>query len=111
MIGALQANEAIKIITGSGEVLSGILLRYNALTNEFLRFNFGKTFLGNLYQDDNSHSKTKIKAITAHEFLANKHQFFLMDVRSEEEHEKNNLGGIHVPLYEIDEWKIGRAHV
>ena len=37
MIGALQANEAIKIITGSGEVLSGILLRYNALTNEFLR--------------------------------------------------------------------------
>ena len=27
-----------------------------------------------------------------------------MDVRSEEEHEKNNLGGIHVPLYEIDEW-------
>lgn len=37
VIGALQAMEAIKFITGTGELLSGTLLSYNALTAEFLR--------------------------------------------------------------------------
>jgi len=34
ILGLLQANEVIKIITGSGEVLSGKLLLYNAFTNQ-----------------------------------------------------------------------------
>ncbi|MFQ5335289.1 MAG: ThiF family adenylyltransferase, partial [Flavobacteriales bacterium] len=35
MIGTMQANEAIKMITGTGQVLSGKLLLVNALTTEF----------------------------------------------------------------------------
>lgn len=34
IIGSFQANEAIKILTESGEILSGKLLHYNMLTNE-----------------------------------------------------------------------------
>ena len=34
LIGTMQAMEAIKIITGTGEVLSGKLLQYNMLTHE-----------------------------------------------------------------------------
>lgn len=34
MIGMLQANEALKIILGIGEILSGKLLIYNSLTND-----------------------------------------------------------------------------
>ena len=35
IIGTLQATEAIKYITGAGDLLSGYLLTYNALKNEF----------------------------------------------------------------------------
>jgi adenylyltransferase/sulfurtransferase len=34
IIGSFQANEAIKILTGSGEILSGKLLQFNLLTNQ-----------------------------------------------------------------------------
>ncbi len=39
IIGLLQANEVIKIITGAGDVMSGKLLLYNALTNQFNKLN------------------------------------------------------------------------
>ena len=35
IIGLIQANEVLKLITGAGKVLSGKLLIYNAFTNEF----------------------------------------------------------------------------
>jgi len=35
VIGSLQAMEAIKYITGAGELLTGYLLTYDALTMEF----------------------------------------------------------------------------
>ena len=35
VIGCLQAMEAVKFITGAGELLVGKLLTYNALTNDF----------------------------------------------------------------------------
>jgi molybdopterin/thiamine biosynthesis adenylyltransferase len=36
IIGLMQANEAIKLVTGAGEVLNGKLLIYNALSTQFL---------------------------------------------------------------------------
>lgn len=42
LIGMLQANEAIKIILGIGEVLSGKLLIYDLLSNSQQVFEFGK---------------------------------------------------------------------
>lgn len=36
IIGLLQANEALKIVTGAGEPLSGKLMLYNALNSQFL---------------------------------------------------------------------------
>ncbi len=35
IIGLIQANEVLKLITGAGKILSGKLLIYNAFTNEF----------------------------------------------------------------------------
>ena len=35
IIGLIQANEVIKIITGAGDILSGKLMLYNAFTNQF----------------------------------------------------------------------------
>ena len=42
VIGSIQATEAIKIITGIGELLSGKLLIYDAERMEFNRLNFSK---------------------------------------------------------------------
>ena len=42
VIGSIQATEAIKIITGIGEILSGKLLIYDAERMEFNRLNFSK---------------------------------------------------------------------
>jgi len=36
IIGLMQANEALKLVTGAGELLSGKLLIYNALNIQFL---------------------------------------------------------------------------
>jgi molybdopterin/thiamine biosynthesis adenylyltransferase len=40
VIGSFQAVEAIKIITGTGDVLSGTLINYNLLTNDFQKIKF-----------------------------------------------------------------------
>ena len=40
VIGSYQVAEAIKIITGAGNVLSGTLVIYNLLTNDFQKINF-----------------------------------------------------------------------
>ena len=42
IIGLIQANEVIKIITGAGDVLSGKLVIYNALTNQFNYINIAR---------------------------------------------------------------------
>ncbi len=42
IIGCMQANEAIKIITGKGEVLSGKLVIINLLTNSFTTLQINK---------------------------------------------------------------------
>lgn len=39
IIGTMQATEAIKIITGKGKILTNQILTYNALTNDFYKFN------------------------------------------------------------------------
>ena len=42
VLGALQATEAIKIITGAGEPLIGRLLTYDALEMRFSEFRVGR---------------------------------------------------------------------
>ena len=40
IVGAMMATEAIKLITGIGTPLIGVLARYNALDNSLRRFKF-----------------------------------------------------------------------
>jgi len=42
IIGLMQANEALKLVTGAGELLSGKLLIYNALNTQFLYIDIEK---------------------------------------------------------------------
>ncbi|MBZ0098978.1 MAG: ThiF family adenylyltransferase, partial [Taibaiella sp.] len=97
MIGCLQANEVIKYITGTGELLAGKLLMMDAFTMQHRLIKLGTT------------TKTKItslpavyvREITAGELKEHVDEYQLIDVRTEEEHSLYNIGGLHIPLHDI----------
>lgn len=113
IIGTLQANEVIKMITGVGEVLSGKFLTFDALTMMQTAFKFKKV-----------EANTKIDSFTDYqafcgittepqsdeitveelaEWLAENPDLQLVDVREDYEHEDYNIGGINIPLSELED--------
>lgn len=123
IIGSLQTNEVIKIITGVGDPLSGKLFLFDALTFEMRTLK--------VYRDENNplngknptlfelidydqfcglksvESNTdKVKEITAqelHELIEKDSDFQLIDVREQFEYEFVNLNGELIPLKSLIE--------
>ena len=103
IIGTLQANEVIKIITEIGEVLSGKLLAFDALTMQFNTFditlNPENKKISKLVDYDAFCGSTKeISADELKEKIKQKQDFQLIDVREESEYQQKNIGGILIPL-------------
>lgn len=108
IIGTWQATEAVKVITGTGEPLTGKLLVLNLLTNNFdtLRFkanpvNKQITELG-FYDDVCEPELLSIDFDTLNRWLETE-DIQLIDVREEYEYERYNIGGINVPFSELDD--------
>ena len=110
IIGTHMANEAIKVICGIGDVLSGKLMVINALTNETSIFKFqrnvnlpisNKTENQILAQTDSD----TFEEISFEDFEKlqqdNSDQILLVDVREEYEFEEDFIGGINIPLPDI----------
>ncbi|MDQ6477014.1 HesA/MoeB/ThiF family protein [Dyadobacter sp. LHD-138] len=113
IIGTYMANEAIKIICGIGEILSGKLLVISALNNTINIFNFSRS------ADFPAPAQTAIAAVTnkipekdAHEILmddlenlleSEPDKIQLIDVREEYEFEEDFIGGINIPLPDLPE--------
>ncbi|MEH0154921.1 molybdopterin-synthase adenylyltransferase MoeB [Limibacter armeniacum] len=109
IIGCLQASEAIKVITGIGEVASGKLIVLDTLTLQWNTFKFKKV-----------EKNTQIKEFSDYEQFCEKPKFKknhdeityselqqwqlsgkdlqLVDVRETYEHQNGNIGGINIPL-------------
>ncbi len=121
IIGAMQANEAIKVITGIGEPLVNKLLVMDSLSNtqHVLKISKQKDnplsgenptltslidyeeFCGITSNDD----LVNINEITPGEFIAlknSKEEFQLIDVREKSEYEISNLNGLLIPLSELE---------
>ena len=110
--GSLQANEVIKIITGIGEVLSGKLLMFDALSMAFNTISFRllpeNKNIKELIDYDVFCGVEKAKHISAKELKSKIEQadnFQLIDVRNEDEFERFNIGGKLIPLPELEERK------
>ncbi len=109
MIGAMQANETIKIITGIGDVLKGKLFTFNALTMEFNIFSFQKDEENKNIRKLSEFTQVcsiEVKEISADELkqkIQNKEDFQLIDVREEQEHQANNIGGELIPLNSLSQ--------
>lgn len=131
IIGSLQANETIKIITGIGKILSGKLLLFDALNILFTSIGIKRNedliksipsskeiFLKTDYDYFCSSKKETftsfIKEITVdelHQLIKNKSDIQLLDVREIGELPQINiLKDIHIPLGEISNYpdKINR---
>lgn len=113
IVGSMQANEAIKVIAGLGESLSGRLLLFDSL-------DFSSRYLNVRSNPENPVSganptitelidyeafcagpeveQPSLAEITVSELKAGKDQFFILDVREPYEYEISNLGGINIPL-------------
>jgi len=111
IVGCLQANEVIKIITGIGEPLSGKLMVFDALSTQFstvnvelVKANSDITELIDYEDFCGSKQEWEINEITAEELYQkiNAHEDIqIIDVREKHEYEICNLGGDLIPLATI----------
>ncbi len=107
--GLLQANEVIKIITGGGEVLSGKLLRFDALSMNFEAFTFGlnpDNHKINSFADYDMFCGIGVKEISADELkekIRMNEKMQIIDVREPAEYEVKNIGALSIPLRELVE--------
>ena len=117
IIGSLQANEVIKVLTGVGEPLSGRLFLFDAAVfetrvlkvhkdpdNEPITELIDYEFFCGIGADDED-EKEKVKEISVsdlHEWQENHTDFQLIDVREPYEYEIANLHGELIPLAEVE---------
>ncbi|MEZ7494367.1 HesA/MoeB/ThiF family protein [Leeuwenhoekiella aequorea] len=104
IIGMFQANEVLKIALELGNVLSGKLLIYNSLeaSQMLLPFSKNETIkIRKLVEFDFSCTASTVEEISYAAYAEAKTDYFLVDVREQEERELFNIGGIHIPLQKL----------
>ncbi len=116
IIGAQQANEAIKIILGIGDVLAGTLLIYNALHSSYLRLKIVKAFhlndLEMTLSNDFIHfdysfscANNPLSEISKQEFVALPSSTLVLDVReSWEQPQVKNKELMNFPLDDLEDF-------
>jgi adenylyltransferase/sulfurtransferase len=109
IIGSLQANEVIKVITGVGEPLSGRFFVFDALSFETRTLNINKRpntpVISELIDYEQfcgvKAVEKKIKEITVDEFIAwqqSGEDIQVIDVRETAEYEEVNINALLIPL-------------
>ena len=119
IIGSLQASEAIKVIAGIGKPLSGKLFLFDALDFSTRTLNVRKDPANPISGDNPTltelidydefcgiKSEPNLSSITVQELKEwqdRGEEFVLIDVREGYEYESANLGGIHIPLGQVEQ--------
>ncbi len=108
IIGTWQATEAIKVITGVGEPLSGKLLIINLLSNDFNVLGFKVNQPNREIKDLGFYDEVCETEINTIDYIKLNHwleteDIQLIDVREEHEFESYNIGGLNIPMDELEE--------
>lgn len=104
IIGSLQANEVLKMITGTGEVLIGKLLYFDTLTLQQQLLSFKKNDAIEIDQLEENYDffcgiqDIEVDEISVSEVKKNVEKFQFLDVRSLSEFKHFNVGGTHIAL-------------
>ena len=124
IVGSLQVNEVIKIITGLGEPLAGRLFLIDALSLETRTLAIEKNpsnpltgahptqtglidyaqFCGEVESNDFSMDSWEISAAELRRWQQEQRDFQLIDVREPHEHATANLGGTLMPLGQLEQF-------
>ncbi len=99
IIGSLQALECIKLITATGEVLSGKLLSVdlNTFQTSIVKFRRRDESILKAYEDPGI---TELDTEGMHQHLEEQ-KITILDVRNPDEFERENVGGLNIPLPEL----------
>lgn len=120
ILGSLQANEVIKVISGVGDPLAGRLFQFDAASFSTRMFKLTKDpdnpltgthpsqtslidyeFFCGLPAKHESNHEDKISVSTLHEWIRKGKDFQLIDVREPHEYAIANLGGVLIPKGDI----------
>ncbi|MFH7017426.1 molybdopterin-synthase adenylyltransferase MoeB [Flavobacterium sp. FlaQc-47] len=108
IIGMLQANEVIKMILETGQVLNGKILVYNILNNEQQKYDFEKNanvvINKQTFEEKYTIIENLVEEILAKEVLdeINNNEVLFLDVRNEDEIPKINFkNGNQIPLMNL----------
>ncbi|MFN3839963.1 MAG: ThiF family adenylyltransferase [Cyclobacteriaceae bacterium] len=115
VIGSMMAGEAIKLITGIGDLLAGMLVIFDSLSFQFTQIKIPDrksrhSIIGLIdYElfcgiNQNKNKSLNMKEITVQELkqmLDNRDDFQLIDVREPYENDLANLGGELIPMAEV----------
>ena len=123
VVGSLQANEVIKVITGLGEPLAGRLFLFDALSLETRTLTVQPNpanpltgahptqtglmdyaqFCGEIESDESSNDFSEISGAELRRWQQEQRDFQLIDVREPHEHAAANLGGTLMPLGQLEQ--------
>jgi adenylyltransferase/sulfurtransferase len=102
-IGAMQASEVIKIITGCGEILAGRLMLYDSRSCETRIIKTGN--ISKVRIDDINTSGAATVSRDDLKKMLEDNSVELVDVRENAERDRFHIGGKHIPVDEIAEFK------
>jgi sulfur-carrier protein adenylyltransferase/sulfurtransferase len=104
IIGTLQAAEAIKLITGLGTPLAGVILIFDLLsgTSRSMRLSASGQKMYQIPPTDNCQQIVEsINANDLRQRMLSANPPFLIDVREPHEHLEDSIGGINIPLVDL----------
>jgi adenylyltransferase/sulfurtransferase len=102
IIGCMQANEAIKYITKTGELLAGKILILDVQTLQSRIIKIGSATKTNIQNLTTIVDVPVVSVIELKKGLA-ENRFELIDVRTDRERDEFDIGGKHIPLIELEE--------
>lgn len=115
IIGAMQASEVIKVLTGVGEPLSGRIFLFDAASFQTRILNVSQQhsieikelidydFFCSMHAPVEGRMPEEIDVSTFQQKLRNNHAFYLLDVREQFEVEITNIGAHWIPLAQLTE--------
>lgn len=102
IIGSIQANEVIKYITKTGELLAGKVMVFDALTLQSRIIKIGKATKTNITRLVETVDIPTLSVSEVKKGLAN-NTLELVDIRTDQERDIIDIGGIHFEADELDE--------
>lgn len=99
--GCMMANEAAKLITGTGDLLAGRLLVFDARSMQSRTINIGNTTNNTVKRPPKSNNQ--VPTLSHKQLKTDGEKYLLVDVRNKDEHDAFNIGGINIPLDNIDQ--------